>query len=306
LLLCHPRAYGLIFWAMSAFAFYFVCVYGFASMHLLARPSPGRLLLAVLLAWACSFTLASGQVVWLTGAGYLGWQIFVLGERPLRDLGLWMLAAVLVLTLFHTGFSSPNTLSALLAFFLQTPIHQIGYFLAILGSAASFGSLPVALAQGVVIMTALAWLCWRDAISRQLGPLHFYLLFVLVGVFSLALGRAPYSNLDYALVPRYSFGSLNVLLCLLVLSLNRASALKVSAQLVLVSVALAFCIASYRMYIPLLDAHLEHRIKHYNKGRYWVIGYPHKKTAGIVKSAVERELYFPPVRPLAGPGSQGQ
>ena len=37
LLLCHPRAYGLLFWAMSSFAFYFVCVYGFAALYFLSR-----------------------------------------------------------------------------------------------------------------------------------------------------------------------------------------------------------------------------------------------------------------------------
>ena len=64
LIMCQPRAYGLMLWAMSSFAFYYVCVYALLSMFLLHRSGAGFLFLAILAAWACSFTLASGQVIW--------------------------------------------------------------------------------------------------------------------------------------------------------------------------------------------------------------------------------------------------
>lgn len=294
LVLCQPRAYGLMLWAMSSFAFYYVCVYAFLSLRFLQKASPLRFLLALLFAFASTFTLASGQVIWLLGAIYIAWQVWVMKERSPLDLVIWLVVGVLVLALFRYQFSSVNTISQLLLYFWQMPCHQIGYFLAMVGSGLSFGSLPAALVAGVAIVSFICWIMGRDALDRRLTHLHFFTLFMMAAAFIVALGRAPYSYLDYALTERYSFASLNIMLCLLVLVFNRGLPKFRAFGPIFVVMAIVFSIASYRFYTPLMDERMELRIKQYDKKMYWIFGFPFEQTSGIVNRAIALGIYHPP------------
>lgn len=297
LMLCHPRAYGLVLWAMSSFAFYYVCVYAFITLYLLHRTGVGYFVASLATATACSFTLASGQMIWVFGAISLGWQIMVPGNRSRVVLPVWIITGIAVLALYRFQFSSPNTISAMLTYLWQTPCHHIGYFLAIIGSGFSFDNLPVALGLGVVLVAFYLWVTGRDFLDGNLTSMHFFTAFMLGAVFVIALGRAPYSNLDYALVDRYSFASLNLLLCVVVLGLNRGLVLPVRLQPALLVIALTFNTASYRFYTPLMDENRDLRIEQYSRGMYWVFGHKFHDTASIVRRAIELDIYRPPELP---------
>jgi hypothetical protein len=122
LLLCHPRCYGLMLWSMSAFAFYFVCVYSFASLHFLSKLSLPRFGLALGSALAATYSLSSGQLIWLVGIVALLWRP---GPVPRGYLLSWCLAAVLALWSFHANFENPNPFGSVLNFLWSTPIHHV-------------------------------------------------------------------------------------------------------------------------------------------------------------------------------------
>ncbi len=293
-ILCQPRAYGLVLWAMSSFAFYYVCFYAFVTLHLLHRPGLLPFVGALAAATACSFSLASGQLIWVLGLVSLIWQIFALRNRSVAVLPVWLLVSVAVLALYRYQFSSPNTISAMLIYFWQTPCHHIGYFLAIVGSGFGFDHLPISLAIGVAVTSFIIWVTGRDLLDGRLTALHFFTAFMLAAVLVIAMGRAPYSNLDYALVDRYSFASLNILLCALVLWLNRGVEVSVTRQAVLLGLAMTFSLASYRHYTPLMDENRALRTEQFERGMYWVFGHPFHDTASIVRRAIELGIYRPP------------
>ena len=294
LLLCHPRYYGLMLWSMSAFAFYFVCLYSFASLHFLSKLSPTRFGLALASALAVTYSLSSGQLIWLLGIVALLWRP---GPVPRGYLLSWCLAAVFALWSFHANFANPNPLGTVLTLLWKTPIHHARYVLVLLGGGFSFGNVLLAEWLGFVQLIALLLFVYRDR-HRGLSTLHLFGGFLVLASVVLALGRAPYSNLDYAIVPRYSFASVNLSCVLLLLGINSRELLTRAQALVVVLMAGGLCVGSYLVYHPLLDTHLERRMQLYNKKLFPLYGQPRPLTDKVIESAVKQGIYRPPPRPV--------
>ncbi len=294
LLLCHARYYGLMLWSMSAFAFYFVCLYSFASLYFLSKPSPPRFGLALASALAATYSLSSGQLIWLLGVVAL---LCRPGPVPRRYLLSWCLAAVFALWSFHANFANPNPLGTVLNFLCNTPIHHARYVLVLLGSGFSFGSVLWAEWLGFVQLCALLFFVYRDR-HGAIATLHLFGGFLVLATVALALGRAPYSPLDYAIVPRYSFASINLSCVLVLLGINSRELLTRAQSLAVLILAGSLCVASYLVYHPLLDTRLEWRMQLYNRKLFPLYGQPRPLTDQVIKAAVEADIYRPPPRPL--------
>jgi len=294
LLLLHPRYYGLMLWPMSAFAFYGVCLYSFLSLYLLSDINPRRFALSIFAALAATYALSSGQLIWVVGLLALLYR-----GRSLSPwyLLIWCASASFALWLFHHNFANPNPISTVLTYLWNTPLHHARYVLVLLGGGFSFGNVVLAEWLGFIQLMALAFFIQRDR-REGLCVLHFFAVFLLLAAMSLALGRAPYSGLDYAMAPRYSFASVNFAIVLLLLSLQGARSLLPAGYALLLLLSSGLCVASYLSYHELLDEHLEQRIKLYNKGQYPLFGQPRRTTNQVVKESIDRGLYQPPPRPL--------
>lgn len=296
LVLCQPRGRDFLVWGMSVLAFHGVIVFGFAAFIALRRPTVDRFALAVLAGAAATCSLSSGQLVWLAGAAQLAWS-WRRGEPGAgRRLLAWSLVSVIALLLFQAGFLNRNPPERVLGYAAATPLHHLQYFLALLGSAVSFENLRVALGAGAMLLVALPWIAARALRQGQVVQAIF-LVYLLLSVVVLVLGRAPYSTLQYALDPRYSVFSVGLLTTAATIALA-GTAPGTLARSALYLLALAFCVASYRVFTPIADAALKERIAAYNGGNYWVFSYPMDKTNGIVEEAVRKGFYRPPSRPL--------
>lgn len=298
LLLCQPQAYGLLFWSMSAFAFYNVLLYGFVSFYCLHRGGVGSLALAGLAAGAATFSLASGQLIWLVGMFSLCWQCLRWDGRPWFHLVAWLAMGALALALYYSGVPPRYSEEGVLASALQTPLHHLAWYMVSLGSALGFSAVPLALASGALLLGLAACLL-VSGIFKEFGPLHAYLLFLLGAALLVTLGRAPYSGLDYALAPRYSVASQHVLLTCLLLLLSQLRWPRGSMASSVIVLATLLCAGKYWFYTPILDEHLAWRVAEFSKGKHRVIGYPLRETNAMVVKAVKTGKYLPPQIPVS-------
>jgi hypothetical protein len=296
LVLCQPRGRDFLVWGMSVLAFQGTVVYGLAALVALQRPSMLRFLMAGLASAAAMCSLSSGQLIWLAGCAQLAYAY----RRNEPQAGRWLLAwipvSLLALLLFHAGFLNRNPSERLLGFVLSTPLHHFQYFLVLLGSALSFENLRAGLAVGAGLMVALPWIVVRALRQGQVVQ-AFFIAYLSLSIAVLALGRAPYSNLQYAMDPRYSVFSVNLLVCVSVIALA-ATVSWDRHRAMLFAAALSFFISSYYVFTPLADVALKGRRAAYNGGNFWVFSYPIDHTNRIVGEAVRQGFYRPPPRPL--------
>lgn len=300
LVLMQLRAYGITLWSMAAFAYFYVFLYGFASLHFLHRVSPYRFTLAAVLATLATFTLASGQVVWLIGLYSLLHQAFVRKTANWLYAPCWIIITVCVLLAWRSGLETPNTFWAMLAQFFETPGHHILYTLALLGNAVSESSVAFAAMAGALVLTTVL-ICSIHSRGDEDLRLELYCWFIVFSVAAMVLGRAPYSTVDYALSSRYSFPSVLMLASTWVLVATRLQLRPVSLLLAASLLAGIYCASSYRIYGAALQPHVEKRVQNYNQGKFWAWTRPMKETNAIVAKAVELGVYDPPSRPLPEP-----
>lgn len=300
LLLFQLRAYGITLWSMAAFAYFYVYFYGFAALILLHKVSSLKFLLAIICASLATFTLASGQVVWIVGLVSLLHQCFVLKRVNLVYPVLWALVTVLMLVAWRAGLDTPNSMINVLSYFYATPGHHITYFFGLLGSVISEQSVGLAAGCGALMLLVLAYSTFRNA-KRDSVVLELLGWYIVLSTVAMTLGRAPYSTIEYALSSRYSFPSIVMLATTGLLVLLRARALTAPLLLIPVLLAGVYSFNSYQIYSQALQPHIEKRVKNYNHKRYWVFGRPLKETNAIVKEAVAFGVYVPPPRPLPKP-----
>ncbi|MEP5567761.1 MAG: hypothetical protein ABJN62_08010 [Halioglobus sp.] len=300
LLLLQLRSYGITLWSMAAFAYFYVFLYGFASLHCLDSVNPQRFGLACLFAILATFTLASGQVVWVVGLASLLHQAFVRRSASWLYAVTWVAIAAGVLAVWRMGLETPNTLWAMLQQFFITPGHHILYTLTLLGNAVSEKSVGFPALAGALMLIAVL-ICSIQARHKTDLRLELYCWFILLSVAAMVLGRAPYSTVDYALSSRYSFPSV---LMLATVWVTLASRMRITHwKIILLASALAatYSMSSYKIYSAALQPYVEKRVQNFNQGKYWAWTRPMKETNGIVLEAVSLGLYNPPNRPLPKP-----
>ncbi|MBK6737352.1 MAG: hypothetical protein IPG64_05255 [Haliea sp.] len=109
LLLLNLRAHAIILHSQAGFAYYYVFFYAFASLFALHKFTFLKFVVAAVLCSLATFTLASGQIVWLLGLASLLHQCLVTGRRSLMYPAIWLLLAITMLVLWRVGFVPVST-----------------------------------------------------------------------------------------------------------------------------------------------------------------------------------------------------
>lgn len=301
LVLFQPRFYGLSFFSMSAFAFMFVYLYGFACFLCLRQVTVSRFLAAMVFACLGTFSLASGQIIWLVGLISLLHQALLLRRRSLAYAGCWCACAVLILAVWRIDYQTSNSLGQVVANLLGSPVHNFLYFLVLTGDALSDASVLLAACGGGVLVSLICYWSVRSFKEEDIS-LYLFAWYILLTTAAMTIGRAAYLNLDYALESRLTFPSVLLLVTTIVIFLSRIPASGGNKRYGAVTVlACLYWGFSYLTYPASLQSDLEERVKFFNAGRYWVIPYPIKETNNIVREAIDLGIYRPPARPLPKP-----
>ena len=300
LVLFQLRAYGIVLWSMAAFAYFYVCLYGFASLFCLRAVSPLKFLAAIVFATLATFSLASGQVVWLVGLASLLHQTLILRRVSFLYPALWLVGASAVMVGWRIDLNTPNTMSTVLGFLVATPVHHITYFLTLLGNAVSESNVAIAATAGSVLLLGLTYSSLRN-IAREDITLELFGWFIVLCVFAMVLGRAPYSELEYALSSRYSFPSILLLATVVILATSRIKARHKWFYSIPIIIATLYCLTSYQLYSKALQPEMEKRVQNFNRKNYWIFGKPKKESNPIVQEAIMLKIYSPPKRPYPMP-----
>jgi hypothetical protein len=302
LILLQPRAYGLYSISMGAFAYMFVYLYGFASLLCLRDVTALRFLAALAFATLGTFTLASGQLIWLVGLASLLQQAFVQRRCSLAYALCWLACAVLVLVSWRIGYETSNTLAVVFTAMLDSPLHHLAFLFTLMGAAVTNASVVFASMTGCVLFAAVIYWSFRNRSSADIS-LELFAWYVVLTMVAITVGRALVVTPDYALESRLSFPSELLLAVVVLMCVSRISnprrQMGISALVVLV--AGIYWLTSFRIYPAYMQEEFEDRVADYNAGNYWVIYFPVEETNNIVAEAIALGIYRPPARPLSGP-----
>ena len=299
LILFQLRAYGIILWSMAAFAYFYVFLYGFCCLCCLHQISRKRFVLAIFFASAATFTLASGQVVWLVGFISLLHQSLIRRSAPYFYTLCWAIAAAVVLVTWRLGLETPNTLLAMLTNFFNFPGHHVLYCLTLLGCAVTENSVALAAMAGMTMIAILVVSTVKSSREEDLR-LELCCWFVVLSVAAMVLGRS-FTSVDYALSSRYSFPSVLMLATTWVLVVVRLDIQSRKLLLLGGLLAATYCVSSYYVYSKPLQYQAEKRVKNFNEDNYWAWPHPRRESNAIVAQAVSLGVYQPPSRPLPDP-----
>ncbi len=299
LLLLQLRAYGITFWAMSSFAYFYVFVYGFFCLLFLHNTDRRRFCFALVMATLASFTLASGQLIWLVGLVSLAQQSLLRRSLSPHYLLWWLLSAIAVLLLWRVEQVARISPVILLQNFFSDLGHSGLYTLTLLGNFISESSVAVAAAAGglmLVILCACSLHRWREPDLR----LELCGWFIVLSVITMVLGRG-FASVDYGLSSRYSFPSVLMIATTWMLLAMRLRLGHWSALLPAILLALLYSGHSFWTYSHALQPYMEKRVEDFNRGHYRAFGFPMKESNRIVAEAIELDIYSPPSRPLPAP-----
>jgi len=299
LVLLQPRAYGITFWAMASFAYFYVFLYGFFCLLLLHNTNRWRFAAALLLAVLANFTLASGQVLWLVGLASLMQQAWLRRSISTGYLMWWLLAAVATLLLWRVDAADRTGLGELLQLAMDDPGHYLLYTLTLLGSAVSDSSVATAASAGAVMLVTL---CAFSLGRRHQEDLRLELCcwYIVLSVVAMVMGRG-FATVDYGLHSRYSFPSVLMLASVWMLAAVRLQLQRWLYLAPAILVALLYCGVSFRDYSLALQPYMERRVANFNRGHYNAWFVPLKESNAIVAEAIELGIYKPPPRPLPAP-----
>lgn len=302
LILLQPRAYSLYSISMGAFAYMFVYLYGFASLLCLRDVNVPRLLAALALALLGTFTLASGQLIWLVGLASLLQQALVQRRCSLAYALCWLLCAVLVLVTWRIGYETTNTLPNALGAMLDSPLHHLTFLFTLMGAAVTNTSVLFAFATGCVLFAALVYWSFRTRLSGDVS-LELCAWYVVLTMVAITVGRALVVTPDYALESRLSFPSELLLAIVVSMCVSRIGDPRRQLQMSALAVLAAgiYWIASFRIYPAYMQQEFNDRVADYNAGNFWVIYFPVEETNSIVAEAITLGIYRPPERPLPRP-----
>jgi len=296
LLVFHLRAYGVLLWSMAALAYLFVFLYGYYAIMALHRVSMGRFLAALILATLGSFTLASGQLIWLVGLISLLQQAAVRKSAHWAYVLCWTIAAAVVLSLWRLDLQTPNTLAVLVENLVTAPGHHVLYTLTLLGNITSESSLSLAASCGMFVLLALVistLASWRSADIR----LELCGWLVVLSVAAMVLGRS-FTDVDYGLSSRYSVPSVLMAATTWVLLAARLQLRSPLIYLCIVMVCAGFNVYAYSVYGDALRPYLERRVLRFNRGHYPAWPHPVAESNAIVGESIRSGIYSPPARPM--------
>ncbi len=294
LLLLQLRAYDIIFWAMASFAYFYVFVYGFFCVLLLHNTSRRRFFAAVVMATLASFTLASGQMIWLIGLVSLAQQSLLRNSLPQRYLLWWLLCAVTILLLWRVD--DRIGAATLLANVFHDPGHHVLYTLTLLGSAVTESSVAAAASVGglmLIILCSCTLHRWREPDLR----LELCCWFIVLSAMAVVLGRG-FATVDSGLISRYSFLSVLMLTSTWILLALRLRLSRWPLLLPAIGLALLYNAHSFQTYSLALQPDMAKRVDDFNRGHYRAWPHPLKENKKIVAQAIELGIYSPPSRPL--------
>ncbi len=322
--LFHIRAYETILWGMTAVSYFYVLVYGFCCLYLLHQVNHQRILLAIFFAALASFTLASGQLIWLVGGLGLIQQVFISKRISWIYLLSWALAAAAVLLIWHSDSvghpdlrfdnmlnltsSEAHTRGEAIAKALEKPFFsaltmQFQFFLALLGSVVTGDNLLFATITGTVALAALVYFV---AVSYRGADVRLELcgIYIVLTVAAISYGRAELANLgplSSFIIPENSryFIPSTMLICILWARLFVTSRARSVPALYLAICLTGFhCVNAYSINSESVKTYHDKRVKTYNKNVYHLMGFKRKKSAQVVGRAVELGIYIEPSRPL--------
>ena len=327
--LFHIRAYETILWGMTAVSYFYVLVYGFCCLYCLHQVNHQRMLLAIFFAALATFTLASGQLIWLVGGLGLVQQVFISKKISWVHLLSWLLAAAAVLLIWHSDsvghpdlrFDNMLNLTSSEAHargeamakafekpFFSALMIQFQVFLALLGSVVTGDNLLSATITGTVALVALVYfvvVSYRDVDVR----LELCGIYIVLTVAAISYGRTEIFNLgplSSFILPgnsRYFIPS-TMLICILWTRLLVANRVRSVPVLYLVIFLTGFhCVNAYSINSESVKTYHDRRVKTYNNNVYHLMGVKRKKSAQVVARAVELGIYREPSRPLPMVGS---
>ena len=310
LLLLNLRAYDLVLFSQAAFAYYYVFFYAFACLFALHKVNFPKFLLALVLCTLCMYTYASGQVVWLLGAASLLHQCLFAERKPFIYIVVWLLAAVGMLVLWHTGFIDPSSQVPAQAIQNMFPDNLVGasryqvlmryfsFFLVILGSAFTTSSTLVAGSIGLAMAASLSFLTVKFYRLEDMR-LVFCCWFVVASAAAVTLGRGKYLAPDYVLETRYSFLSVMLLITLIMLAQVRLARFR-SPAILLLAVALsgAYWSWAHSHFESPFQELVNKRYSEFNSEKFPVFSKPSGQSARVVREAVSAGIYNPPCRPF--------
>ncbi|MFT4520442.1 MAG: hypothetical protein ACI9JM_002845 [Halioglobus sp.] len=302
LVLLQLRTYGLYFFSMSAFAYFYVYFYGFAAIACLHNVNSRRFMAAAIFATLGTFTLASGQLIWIIGLLSLLHQRFILRRGSYAYPFAWLICTVLVLAIWRIDYETQRSMTVTLGNLADIPLHTLLFFLTLCGSAIVDNNVSLAVGAGAIMVCAFIYSALRN-LSRDNITLELFVAYILITILSITLGRAAFGELPFALLSRYAFSSTLLLTTTIVMCLYRAprSVRKPGTYFTVLVLAIGYWLYSFQIYSGALQWELEDRVSRYNKNQYWVIPYPIKETNAIVKESIALDIYHPPARPHPTP-----
>lgn len=314
LILFQLRTYGTTFWAMNAFAFMFNFVYGFACLLFLSKVSPARLAAAIVFATLATFTLASGQLIWLVGLVSVLHQTLVLRNGSTTLCFVWFIAAVIVLAVYRIDYVNQISIPLMLTSFVDSPIDTSYLFLVLLGRAFSDSSELLSAGAGVTLLLVVSWftIC---GIRRNNIVLELFAGYIVLSVLTVALARGAMAELfgasisdegmfyTFAFAERYTFSSVLLLATTVTLLLARTPGERGQSMMIIGAIVLAcaYCISSYYVSREGLQSKLTYLIGSHNNHNYWSLLDVEKKSGKLVTEAISLGVYDPPEKPLPAP-----
>jgi hypothetical protein len=159
----------------------------------------------------CTFSLATGLLVWPIGLIqiWLGWRVQGNESRYTyrKRIIIWCLAGILAFSAYFIGYKIPSHHPSLLSF-LQDPISAINYFLVCLGNPLAIEQY-MAIGIGILLLSPYIYVIFHiftkrgtTSISRMSLPVSL-ILFTLLSVVLLTLGRSGF-GVEQAMASRYT------------------------------------------------------------------------------------------------------
>ena len=305
LLLLHLRYYTIVLHSQAAFAYYYVFFYAFACLFALHKVTPPKFALAAALGALSTFSLASGQIVWLLGLVSLLHQSLLTRQRSYVYPAVWLLVSIAMLLLWRVGFYEIPSASVLNFFrdaLIEAPLHEqliryASWFLVILGSAFIDSSTLVAGALGMIFLTVLIFVTMRFYKDEDIR-LALCCWFVVASAAAVTVGRALWLPPEYILTTRYTLLSVLLISSLALLVQLRFSLFKTSVVYLTVPLAMLYCVWVYQHFEPPLQKIMDSRYIHFNKDIYRVIGKPLNVSNAVVENAISAGIYKPPCKPF--------